>query len=147
MTPFRFRLERVLAVRVTQFQLAESAYGEAESRLRDAQTRHAALKAAKNETRNSIARMSDVTGNMLEPLGDWFHWTEIEDGRFIKLEKTFADELAKRRQELVKAHGKVRLLEKLRDGRRADWQKAFDREIEEIAADAINSRWVRSRSV
>jgi hypothetical protein len=144
MTPFRFRLQRALAVRRTEFQLAESECRQAEARLRAIQAQHAALAAAKSETRNSVARMPIVAGRILEPLTYWFQWTETESCRLMNLEKTLAQELQKRRQALVEAHRKVRLLEKLHDNRHAEWQADFDREIEEIAADSINSRYARS---
>jgi septin family protein len=143
MTPFRFRLQRVLAVRRTEFQLAESACRQAEARLRALQAQHAALAAAKSETRVSITRLPIVAGRILEPLTYWFHWTEAEAYRLTNLEKALAQELQKRREALMEAHRKVRLLEKLHDNRHAEWQAEFDREIEEIAADSINSRYAR----
>jgi flagellar export protein FliJ len=145
MTPFRFRLQRVLAVRRTQFQLAESECRQAEARLRTIQAQHAALAATKSETRNSVARLPIVAGGTLEPLTEWFRWTETEAQRLTKLENTLAQELQQRRQSLIEAHRKVRLLEKLHDNRHAEWQTAFDRETEEIAVDAINRRYVRER--
>jgi UDP-2,3-diacylglucosamine pyrophosphatase LpxH len=145
MTPFRFRLERVLGVRRTQFQVAESECRQAECRLRAIQAQQAALAARKSETRNSVVRLPIVAGRILEPLTYWFHWTETEAHRLIKLEQALTQELQKRRVALVEAHRKVRLLEKLHDNRQAEWQREFDREIEEIAADAINSRYVRNR--
>jgi len=84
-----------------------------------------------------------VAGRTLAPLSDWFHWTETEDQRYTKLEKALGQELERRRTALMEAHRKVRLLEKLHDNSHAEWQAEFDREIEEIAADAINSRYAR----
>ena len=143
MTPFRFRLERVLAFRRMIFQLAESACHQAEGRLRTIQAQHAALAAMKSETRSSVARLPFVAGNVLEPLTSWFHWTETEAQRLTTREQALAQELRKSREALVEAHRKVRLLEKLHDHRHAEWQTAFDREVEEIAADTINSRYAR----
>jgi hypothetical protein len=146
MTPFRFRLEHVLGLRRTQFQIAEAECRQAEARLRAIQAQHTALAAMKSETRNSVVRLPIVAGRILEPLTYWFHWTETEAHRLTKLEQALTLELKKFRGILVDAHRKVRLLEKLRDTSQAEWQVRFDREIEEIAADAVNSRYVRSRS-
>ena len=143
MTPFRFRLQHVLGVRRTQFQIAEAECRQAEARLRTIQAQHAALAAMKSETRNSVVRLPIVAGRILEPLTYWFHWTETEAHRLMKLEQALKQELKKCREALVEAHRKVRLLEKLRDTCHAEWQAEFDREIEEIAADAVNSRYVR----
>lgn len=145
MTSFHYRLERVLAFRRTQFQVADSECRQAEARLRTAQAQHAALAARKAETKSSVARQGVIAGRTLAPLTDWFRWTENEDIRYKKLESAFSQELQKRRQTLIEAHRRVQLLEKLRDSRQAEWQTRFDREVEEIAADAINSRYVRIR--
>ena len=145
MTPYRFRLQRVLAFRQVQFQVAESEYHQAETRLHAIQAQYAALAAMKSETRNSVARLPIVAGRILEPLTYWFHWTETEAYRLMKLEQALKLEVQKRREALVVAQRNVRLLEKLHDNRHAEWQSAFDREIEEIAADSINSRYVRDR--
>jgi hypothetical protein len=146
MTPFRFRLQHVLGLRRTQFQIAEAQCRQAEARLRVIQAQHAALAAMKSETRNSVVRMPIVAGRILEPLTYWFHWTETEAQRLMKLEQALTLELKKCRAALLEAHRKVRLLEKLRDTCHVEWQSAFDREIEETAADAVNSRYVRTLS-
>lgn len=146
MTSFHFRLERVLAFRRTQFQVLESACRQAETKLRAVQAQHAALAARKTETRNSVTRLPLVAGRTFAPLSDWLHWTVSEDQRFVKLEQHLAQELQKRRGAVMEANRKVRLLEKLREKRHAEWQSAFDREIEEISADAMNSRFIRAKS-
>jgi len=63
------------------------------------------------------------------------------------MEQAAAQELAKRRAVLVEAQRKVRLLEKLHDQKRAQWQADFDREIEELAADSTSSRYARGDRV
>jgi flagellar export protein FliJ len=143
MTAFRFRLQRVLDFRRVQFQIAESEYHQAEARLHGIQAQYAALASAKSETRNSVARLPIVAGRILEPLTYWFHWTETEALRLMNLEKALALEVQRRREVLVEARRKVRLLEKLREKGRVEWQAASDREIEEIAADSFNSRYSR----
>jgi flagellar biosynthesis chaperone FliJ len=147
MTPFRFRLQRVLEFRRMKFQLAESACRRAEARLGAIQAHRAALAAGKSETRNSVARLPSVAGNILEPLTSWLHWTETEAHRLMQAEQAVTQDLQKRHEALVEAHRSVRLLEKLYDLQHADWQRAYDREVEETAADAIHCRFIRSRLV
>jgi flagellar export protein FliJ len=147
MTPFHFRLQRVLDFRRTQFQIAESQCHQVEARLRTVQAQHTALAARKTETRTAISRLPMVAGGTLAPLTDWLHWTITEDQRFAKLEKALDQELQKRRTALVEANRKVRLLEKLHEQRRVEWQAEFEREIDEIAADAVNSRYAKAVSL
>jgi flagellar export protein FliJ len=144
MTAFRFRLQRVLDFRRMQFQLAEADCHQAEVKLHAIQAQSVALAAAKSETRNSVAQVHNISGRDLAPLTGWYRWTEGEKRRLTNLENGAAQELQKRRAALVEAQRKVRLLEKLHDGRRTQWQSDFDREIEELAADSINSRYASS---
>jgi flagellar export protein FliJ len=143
MTTFHFRLQRVLEFRGTQFQVAESECHRAAARLRSIQAQQAALAARKSETRKAFANLPEAEGSDLMPLPDWYQWTEKAGSRLSSLERTAVEELQKHRDALIEARRKVRLLEKLRDKRQAEWQQQFDREIEELAADSTNSRYAR----
>jgi len=143
MTSFKFRLQRVLDFRRTQFQIAESECHRAGAKLHAIQAQQAALASRKAETRKAVARAPETTGQELAPLPGWYGWTVSTSRQLGQLERVAAQELQKRRNALVEAQRKVRLLEKLRDNRHAQWQVAFDREIEELAADSTNSRYCR----
>ena len=143
MTAFRFRLERVLDLRRTQFQIAESECQRAAAKLRGIQVQQAVLAARKSETRKTFARLPEVAGRELLPLPVWYKWTDAERGRLAQMEHTAAQELEKKRQALIEAQKKVRLLEKLYERRWTEWQAEFDREIEEIAEDSTSSRYAR----
>jgi flagellar export protein FliJ len=143
MTTFKFRLERVLDYRRTQFQMAESQYRLAGAKLHEIRIRRAALANRKLETRKIFAQLTDVAGQDLASLPDWYRWTEITDGHLHKMEQAAAQELHNRRAALIDAQRKVKLLEKLRDHRRTQWQADFDRELEELASDSTNSRYAR----
>jgi len=143
MMTFRFRLQRVLEFRRTQLQVAESECRRAEAKLNAVQARQTALDLRKTETRNAVARLPSVAGHDLWALPDWYRWTDAEKSRLTRLENASAEELEKRRAAAMEAQRKVRLLEKLHDKRRAEWQGAFDREVEEQAADAFRGRDTR----
>ena len=143
MNSFQFRLQRVLDFRRTQLQIAEAACQRAGMRLQGIQAQQAALQSRKLETRRSIASLSISTGRDLAPLPVWCKWAEAERRRLTGLEQTAANDLDKRRRALIEAQRKVRLLEKLHDRRYAEWQIQFDREIDELAADSVNSRYAR----
>jgi flagellar export protein FliJ len=144
MSPFRFRLQRVLELRRTQFQIAEIDYSRALSKLHAAQASRATLAEKQLETRRSFSRMQQVQGQDLAPLGDWYRWADGEASRLTGVEQAAAQEVEKRRLSLVEAQRKTRLLEKLRDQRQKQWQSAFDKEIESLAADSTSSRYARA---
>lgn len=146
MTRFQFRLQRVLDFRRTQFQLAEAACQRAGLVLQNIQSQQTALQSCKVETRKVIANMPEATGRDLAPLPAWYRWTNKERTRLTGLETVAAKNLQDRRQAVIEAQRKVRLLEKLHDKRHVEWQSEFDREIEEFAADSTNSTYARARS-
>ncbi|HZZ38892.1 MAG TPA: hypothetical protein VFE06_07165 [Acidobacteriaceae bacterium] len=137
-------MQRVLEFRQTQFQLAESEFQHAAAKVRSLQAQQAALIARKWETRRTIASLPQVKGGHLAPLPGWYQWTVRAADQLSALEREATADLQKRRQAMVEAHRQVRLLEKLRDKRRGEWQAAFDRELEELAADSTNSRFSRA---
>ena len=139
MTPFRFRLQRVLDFRNVQFQLAESEYQRASAKVRSIQAQQATLAYRKSETRKSFVKLPEVSGRDIAPLSGWLRWTEGRRTLLAGMEQAAMQEVAKRRTILTEAQRKVQLLEKLRDRRKGEWQTAFDRELEEQAADAFRA--------
>ena len=137
MTRFHFALQRVLDFRQTQFQIAESEYRNAAEKLRAIQARQAALDAGEAETRKRFANLAEADGRDLAPLPGWYRRTDAERGRLREQERAAAQELEKRRAGLIEAQRAVRLLEKLHENRQREWQAAFDKELEELAADTF----------
>lgn len=139
MIPFRFRLQRVLDFRNVQLQLAESEYQRATAKVRSIQAQQAALAYRKSETRKSVVRLPEISGQDIASLSGWLQWTEGRRTLLTGMEQAAMQEVAKRRIVLMEAQRKVQLLEKLRDRRKGEWQTAFDRELEEQAADAFRA--------
>jgi flagellar biosynthesis chaperone FliJ len=134
MTTFRFRLQRVLDFRRTQFQVAESECQRAAAKLHAIQAQQAALASRRSQTRTAFAQLPEV-------------WADKTTDHLVRLERAAAQELQKRRDALVEAQRKVRLLEKLHDHRKAQWQSDFDRETEELAADSFRPARPSPRSL
>ena len=145
MTTFNFRLQRVLDFRRTQFQVVESECQRAAAKLHAIQAQQASLASQKAQTKKLFSGLPDVAGRDLLPLPAWFKWTETASSHLVQMERAADQELQKRREALVAAQRKVRLLEKLRDNKKAQWQVEADRELEQLAADSINSRYARFR--
>ena len=139
MTAFHFRLQRVLDFRRTQFQIAESECQHAGAKLRTVQAQQASLASQKSQTRKLFSGLPIVDSEDLAPLPCWYRWTDRVSDYLVRMERAAAQELQKRRAALLEARRQVRLLEKLRDNRQADWQIHFDRELEELAADAFRA--------
>ena len=143
MTAFRFRLQRVLDFRRMQFQVAESECQRAAAKVHAIQAQQTALAARKLETRRAFAGLPETSGGDLAALPGWYNWTIKANTYLGQIERLALQEMAKRRETLVQAQQKVRLLEKLMAKRQGEWQITFDRELEELAADSTNSRYSR----
>ena len=145
MTTFRFRLQRVLDYRRVQFQVTQAEYQRASARLHGIQAQQAALAARKLETRNAFSSLPEVAGQDLAPLPGWYNWTVRANDYLNQIERAATKEMQTRRHAVLQAQQKVRLMEKLLEKRHGEWQAAFDREMEELAADSTNSRYARER--
>lgn len=145
MNAFRFRLQRVLEFRRMQLQLAESECHRAGVKLHSIQAQQLALATRKTETRRAFSTLPEIAGRDLAPLPAWYTWT-VRAGQVLgQLQRNAAQDLERRRAALLQCQQKVRLLEKLREKRHDEWQAAFDKELEELAADSTNSRFGRQK--
>jgi flagellar export protein FliJ len=143
MTPFRFRLQRVLDFRRMQFHLAESECQRASAQLQAIRAQQTALATRKAETRKAFASLPEVAGQDLASLPGWFGWTVRANDYLSQMERAAIKELDRRRALMLQAQQKVKLLEKLMQRRQDEWQTSFDRELEQLAADSTNSRYAR----
>jgi flagellar export protein FliJ len=142
---FRFRLQRVLELRESEVKTEEAA-------LEQLWSRRAQMEAERNALAQSLERMSGAarTQQFLQPselvmldrykeyvtseLQKWAQKLAAQDVR-IEMQKV----------RVVAARGRVKLLEKLRDKSREQWQHEADRELEELAADFSAAQWLRQQ--
>jgi flagellar export protein FliJ len=146
MTTFHFRLQRVLEFRRMQFQLAESECQRAAAQVHALQAQQTALATRKAETRRAFARLPEIAGQDLAPLPGWYNWTVRANHYLTQMEQAAQMDLNKRRDALIQARQKLKLLEKLREKREKEWKAALDQEVDELAEDSTNSRIARSRA-
>ncbi|HXS98679.1 MAG TPA: hypothetical protein VN736_28980 [Candidatus Limnocylindrales bacterium] len=145
MKSFRFSLQKVLEWRQTELELAEAGY-----------KRETSAVLAIDEARRDLAREAEsaelevrrgaVRGCDLSALSNYRKQVKKLDGDLL----TRRDEAQKRVQdaqrELMEARRRCRLLERLGERRRAEWQAECDVELEEAAAESYLARWVRGQA-
>jgi flagellar export protein FliJ len=144
MTRFRFRLERVLAWRGTQLELAEAAFQRQTAAVAELDRARAALDAAGIRTEMAVRRWEQVTGSDLAAL-DAFRADLHRRQAAVDAQRSAArEQLEARRAEMLEARRRCRLLERLKERRLAEWNAEADREIEQLAGEmAISSRRAR----
>ncbi len=140
MTTFAFRLERVLRWRRAQLDVEQFAL----SRLTAEGARWDALLARLDRARdeaNALMRSGPVSGADLGALARYQE--HLAQQRKAGLDRRWDCEkrTEQQRARLLKARREHRLLEKLRQARRAEWEAAVDREFEALAAEAYLAQW------
>jgi len=143
MTAFRFRLERVLEWRRTQLELAEARFKQQAAALGALDRMRAETEASGIRAEIEVRRQSRVAGRDLEALGHFRLRVKSEETRIAGLRVAAAAEYAVRQKGMLEARRRVRLLERLRERRLAEWEEARDRELEELASESYLARWNR----
>ena len=145
MKAFEFRLRRVLQLRESQLQVEEQKLEQLVNRGREIEAFLARIETSLEEARATVCGEQFIYGSALASL-DRFH------GRARRDQTEWTARLAEHRQTIdkqriavVKARAKVRLLEKLREKQKADWQKQSDQELEALAGDFSAAQWARLR--
>ena len=141
MKKFVFPLARVMEWRRTQVRIEEVKLERLHSELHSMEERERALASEVSQARQAVTRAVSVTGFELSALDRYqkavaatlLKWA----GERAELSPRIAaqvDIVALRRRDL-------RLLERLRDQRLADWHAAFDRETEQQAQESFLAKW------
>lgn len=143
MTIFRFPLQKVLEWRRTQLEIEEARFQQAAESVAELDRALAAWEAAGVSAEVELRTHPSVAALELEALGEFrLHVgrreQEVATQRVARLRH-----LAERENAMVEARRRCRLLERLRDRRLAEWSKARDRELEELASESFLARWQR----
>jgi hypothetical protein len=147
MTTFQFRLDRVLAWRRTQLELAEIEFRREAGALAELEHASADLEARSIRTEAEVRQWSSLAGSDLLALSGF----RLHVGRRAKelaAQRTQqAGKLAEREQAMLEARRRCRLLERLRERRLAEWQAASGRELEQVASESYLARFARQSSI
>jgi flagellar export protein FliJ len=145
MMPFKFRLERVLEWRELQMRAEEEKLAVAQQRLEAVEHRIRALASAELKSEWGLRKLPAVAGTDLHALSAFQDRArKLREG--LELEKQQGEkQVAAQRTRLLRARKDFRVIERLRENRLSAWQYLSAREIESIAADAHNSKLIRSR--
>jgi flagellar export protein FliJ len=143
MTTFRFPLERVLDWRRTELEMAESRFKQQAAALAELDRQHAELEAAGIRTEIQVRQWRPLSGGDLAALGGFRLQIKKREQGLAARRAQCREELAKRQNAMLEARRRLRLLERLKERRLAEWRAACDRELEEQAAVTYLARWSR----
>ncbi len=147
MTTFTFRLDKVLAWRRTQLELAEVEFRR-EAAARAALDRALAeLEARGIRTEAEVRDWPALAGRDLSALSGFRLYVERRAKELAAQRKAQTKKLAERQQTMLEARRRCRLLERLRERRLAEWQSENARELEQVAAESYLARFARQSSI
>ncbi len=147
MTAFRFRLDKVLAWRRMQLELAEGEFRRETAALAELDQASAELQARAVQTEAEVRAWSPVAGRDLAALGGFQLYVGRRAKQLAARRQEQARRVAEREQAMLEARRRCRLLERLRDRRLAEWQSGVQRELTQIAEESYLARFARQSSI
>lgn len=147
MTTFRFRLDKVLAWRRMQLELAEIEFRREAGILAELDRVSAELEANGIRTESEVREWSSLSGCDLLALNGFRLYVGRRAKELAAQRTEQARKLAEREQVMLEARRRCRLLERLRERRLAEWQSASGKELEQVASESYLARFARQSSI
>jgi hypothetical protein len=135
MTPFRFRLEKVLAWRRMQLSCEEAKYQQRMAELRELECERARVEAAGIRTELEVRAWSPLAGCDLESLANFRQHVVSQEKRLARRREEAYQRVETQQKVMIEARRRCQLLERLHERRLAEWQAAADNELEQLAAE------------
>jgi SMC interacting uncharacterized protein involved in chromosome segregation len=144
MRRFQFRLESVLGWRAVELELEEGRLEQLFNERRDRDRETTALEARRHEAAQLI-KAKTLDGQQLAAFSQHRHYLEKEVARIAARRVDCEKRIAAQQRRVVEAERKVRLLERLKERRFAEWTLDFNRELEALASETFLSKWAREK--
>src|SRR5690348_6134641 len=141
MTAFNFRLEKVLRWRQAKMELEQFALHRLAAECARWDVRLSEIEEARRHADELIGSAGPVEGSDLAALARYQQHLHDEKQAAIAHRRNCEQRTEQQRTILLAARREFRLLEKLRQVRRAEWESAVNREFESLAAETYLARW------
>jgi flagellar export protein FliJ len=141
MQSFRFRLERVADWYTRQYEEEHRRFSACMATLADARQAIVALQAERLSIERDLLERKAIASSDLAALGLYRLGAKKREAELNGVRQRCEQAVQAQRVKLQAAERKVRLLEKLRERRLAEYNYAETRELEELASDAYFAKW------
>ncbi len=144
MRRFHFRLQNVLEWRVVQLETEEAKLEQlfAERNRIDAARENLAAALAASE--QSVQQARVIEAHELMALEAHREYAARMREQLLAARRDCEERIAKQRERVTNAERDVRLLEKLKERRLAEWHTAADKEMEALASEVYLAQWHRA---
>jgi len=143
MRAFEFPLRRALEWRRTQLELAEEQLRRIAAELEELALAAVKLDLVKGRAEQAVRESRAVEAGDLWALAAYRARLIAEQQALARRRRECEQRFAVQRQKVMEARRQCRLLEKLRESRRAEWRIAMERETESLAAESFLALWSR----
>ncbi len=144
---FKFRLESVRQWRSVQRDLEKAKLQALFAELRGIEARRAALAAAKQDAERAVLAAPAVDAQELAALDAHRRYAAAEAERLRRQEQECGARIAAQQAAVRKAEQNVRLLDRLKERRLAEWEAETAREQETLAAETYLAKYARRLSL
>jgi hypothetical protein len=145
MNNFRFHLQKVLEWRQTQLELEEAKFKQQLAAVAELDRARAALEAAGIRAEVQVREWRPVAGRDVTALGGYRLHVMAREQEIAGQRANRQTALDTQEGVMLEARRCCRLLERLKERRREEWQAAGNRELEELASECFLAGWVRGR--
>jgi flagellar export protein FliJ len=143
MKSFKFPLQRVLEWRALQLRAEEEKLAGLQQQVTTLQRQDTELAGARNNAQAGVLGGSSIAGSDLQTLAAFQLRLQKQQEMVQQMLRKCEILVADQRQRLMKARTNHRVLEKLKERRLRTWVYLNDQELEETAAEAYLSKWIR----
>ena len=143
MKPFAFRLEKVLRWREARVDLEQFALDRLMAECARCDALVAQLEQARAQAERNVLASGRVAGRDLAALAEFQVHLRRQKLAALDRRQQFERKVEEQRARLLAARREFRLLEKLRQTRRAEWEMASNRELDALATENHLARWNR----
>ena len=144
MRPFHFRLDKVLAWRRTELELEHYKMKRLSAELEETERSRAKLAAERAVAEHVILRARLIQGADLNAHAARLDYLDRQERALLGRRAEQQRRIAEAHRCLLEARRRLRLLERLKLARQAEWRTDLNRELEAFAAEAHLARWAPS---
>jgi len=145
MQQFQFRLDRVLDWRRKQCEMEESRLAACLALVQAMERKIELLRAERASIDAELIKRTAIPAADFQNLGRYRLRAGQQEAELMEQRRQRLQSAAEQRARVQQAQQRVKLLEKLRDRRLAEYTTAASRELEEAAAEAFLVRWTQAR--
>jgi len=143
MNAFRFPLQKVLEWRRLQLELEEMQLRRKAALLAGMDRQSAELDESGRTAERQVREWNPLASGELEALGGFRLHVKRKQQEMLVSREECRQQLDRQQSVVLEARRRLRLLEKLKERRLAEWRAAEKKELEELASESYLAKWSR----